>query len=70
VPVDSIEAAKEMIADWYGFAKANGAQDGWKAAWIGYQQRKDSIALHPKTRQWIEANLKYLAHGGTYADRP
>ena len=63
-----INAAKEMMADWYGFAKANGAEDGWKAAWEGYQQRMDSIALHPKTRQFIEANLNYLAHGGRYED--
>lgn len=63
-----MDTAKEMLADWYGVSKALGAVDGWKAAYDWYQPRKDTIHLHPKTRKYVEANLKYLAHGGDYSE--
>jgi len=44
---------REMLADWYGAGRAYGNPDtsGW------YQQNREQIQLHPKTRQWIEDML-------------
>jgi len=50
---------KEMLADWRGAGRALGKPDTW--AWYEAEKR-DSIFLHPKTREWVEAELLKLKH--------
>lgn len=47
----------EMLADWSGAGRAQGAPD--IAAW--YTKNKDKMTLHPATREWIETTLRSLA---------
>lgn len=44
---------KEMLADWRATGRSRGAVsvNEW------YRSNKDKIILHPRTREWIEANL-------------
>lgn len=46
----------EMLADWSGAGRAQGAPD--ITAW--YAKNKDKITLHPATRTWIETALRSL----------
>ena len=46
---------KEMIADWRGASIVQGY--GWYVLpW--YEENKHKMQLHPKTREWIERQLK------------
>lgn len=42
---------KEMVADWYG---AGRAQTGKWAAHNWYELKKETLILHPETRQIVE----------------
>jgi len=44
----------EMFCDWIGAGKAQGRPD----IRIWYEEEKDSITLHPETRDWIEGQMK------------
>ena len=46
----------EMLADWIGAGRAQGAPD--IAKW--YIKNKDKMTLHPATRAWIETALRSL----------
>lgn len=59
-----IPVLKEMLADWYSFALCKGSVDGWMASWEYWEIHKDNIMMYPASKQWIEANLKYLAFSG------
>lgn len=60
VPLEMPDAdRKEMLADWRGAGRALGKPDTW--AWYEAEKR-DSIFLHPKTREWVEAELLKLKH--------
>lgn len=48
------EYRKEMLSDWYGAGKALGTPDVNK--W--YSANKHKMRLHPKTRAWIEEQLR------------
>lgn len=45
---------REMLADWRGAGRAIHGHDE-TATW--YQQNKNNMQLHPKTRAWVETEL-------------
>ncbi len=45
---------REMLADWYGAARARG-NTGTPKDW--YLKNRDKIQLHSETRKWIEGQL-------------
>ena len=54
---------REMLSDWTGAALVTGGKDG--TSW--YRQYRDTIALHPQTRAWVE---KILGIKGESSHRP
>lgn len=51
----SVEARREMLADWIGAGRAIGKPD--TLAW--YTKNCHNMILHPATRRWIEEQLGY-----------
>lgn len=47
---------REILADWRGASQAKGFGRNGVVGW--YQVNKDKMQLHPKTRQWLEAQLE------------
>jgi hypothetical protein len=46
---------REMVADWRGAGRALGKPDtcGW------YSVNRDNMILHPTTREWVEAEIRW-----------
>jgi hypothetical protein len=57
----SKKARLEMVCDWYGASIAQG-HGKWIAVNNWYDENKDHIKLHPKTKKWVETFLycKYM----------
>jgi len=55
---------EEMICDWVGAGKAQGYKspknDKYLETRNWYHKNKGNMVLHPKTREYIEANIKYI----------
>ena len=50
-----IKYAKEMLADWYGAAQAQGKERDSVMDW--YREHRNDMMLHPSTRDWIQNAL-------------